>query len=86
MVDGSEVLRRNRLSVSGVVKHGEAMTLGDAVLLLCALAAFVLAAAWTQQAHSKPRRDDLARCMVYVPDIADAKLRRWCLQQSKRLP
>lgn len=28
----------------------------------------------------------LTRCFVYLPAMRDAKLRRWCLQQSKRLP
>lgn len=28
----------------------------------------------------------LQRCMVYLPAMKDAKLRRWCLKQSERMP
>lgn len=33
---------------------------------------------------SPPRK--LERCMVYLPAMKDAKLRRWCLKQSERMP
>ena len=38
------------------------------------------------QAFGKPLDRRLERCMVYLPDMPDAKLRRWCLAQSKRMP
>ena len=28
----------------------------------------------------------LQRCMVYLPAMHDARLRRWCLKQSERMP
>lgn len=37
-------------------------------------------------AHAKPIERKLQRCMVYLPDMKDAKLRRWCLAQSRRMP
>lgn len=28
----------------------------------------------------------LVRCMAYLPAMHDARLRRWCLKQSERMP
>lgn len=37
--------------------------------------------------HSKQSRDaKLTRCFVYLPDMKDKTLRKWCLKQSERMP
>lgn len=33
-----------------------------------------------------PSQDVLAKCSVYLPAVRDAKLRRYCLKLSKRMP
>lgn len=59
-------------------------------LLLC-LAALLVGAALNLMAtygHGAARPSDkaLSRCFVYLPAMRDAKLRRWCLAQSRKLP
>lgn len=39
-----------------------------------------------REVDAKSHRDELAKCMVYLPNIKDPTLRNWCLAQSKRLP
>jgi hypothetical protein len=46
-----------------------------------------VAAASPAQAHARTERDRAQRrCMVHLPDVQDASLRRWCLKQSERMP
>lgn len=45
----------------------------------------VLLGAWTP-VPSVRRDRSLQRCMVYLPAMHDAKLRRWCLKQAERMP
>lgn len=52
-----------------------ALMVGAAVLLLGAT-----------PAPSVRRDRSLQRCMVYLPAMHDAKLRRWCLKQAERMP
>lgn len=54
-------------------------------LALLAVGALILADGF---AHGAPRPTDrqLKRCFVYLPAMHDAKLLRWCVAQSRRLP
>ena len=44
-------------------------------------------AASPAQANPRKQSDRAQRhCMVNLPDVQDASLRRWCLKQSERMP
>jgi hypothetical protein len=68
------------------------MTYTTRFLIAAALAvlfAFAVAATLPQPAAGAtkwPAREKLQRCFVYLPDMKDTRLRRWCLYWSKRLP
>jgi hypothetical protein len=51
-----------------------------------ALAVILLAMAYKAFAAPLPKDRALQRCMVYLPEMKDSKLRQWCLQQGKRMP
>jgi hypothetical protein len=37
--------------------------------------------------EARQERDRMQRhCMVYLPDVQDAKLRAWCRKQSEKMP
>ena len=41
----------------------------------------------TAKEERRQGRDRMQRqCMVYLPDMQDAKLKRWCLKQSELMP
>lgn len=43
--------------------------------------------AFGQRNSVREARDrEQRRCMVYLPDIRDVKLRAWCVKQSERMP
>jgi len=46
-----------------------------------------MTAASPAQANLRQQRDRAQRhCMVNLPDVQDASLRRWCLKPSERMP
>lgn len=53
-----------------------------------ALLGVLLTASFCQAHASAPYARDakLKRCMVYLPAVQDARLRRWCTKQQERMP
>jgi hypothetical protein len=55
--------------------------------LIIAIVGLQLFACWLADlVNAKPRDRRIERCMVYLPAVRDAGLRRWCLVQQRRMP
>jgi t-SNARE complex subunit (syntaxin) len=39
-----------------------------------------------KQERQQERERMQRQCMVYLPDMQDARLRAWCLKQSEKMP
>lgn len=59
-----------------------------ATIIISLLAIVVGVGAMVVSAHGAtwPNQAVLAKCSVYLPAVRDAKLRRYCLKLSKRMP
>lgn len=53
-------------------------------VLAVALGLFLLQAAHAAAPYKRDAK--LQRCMVYLPAMQDAKLRRWCMKRQERMP